>query len=184
MKLRELTINHISVDDCALIGRLIHRPRLALTAQVAIDYPLGRVSSPVARKRRVQKLGELYDLAQRHDYEIKAPQYPHELCAAWLVWSKSNDPDLYDEALTGQGWSNLLTLGRDKTDVNGAEQTVELITYGARRWVKLLRNYAGSDLHRYHRSLSARVHPETAKWARFDLLDVRDGSLGLVWVVT
>lgn len=183
MKPAQLTLNYLSVDDCALVGKLIHHPRLATAAQ-GVLFCLNRWAPNTAgRSRQIRELDYLFQLAERYGFDVVPPRYPHEMCAAWLTWLKSTDMDRYDAVLVDHGWSDLLAYGRPKTDIDGAERSLELITYGAKGWLSLLRGYAGTDIQRYHRDLMARVHPETSQWSDLELTDVRGATLGLLWVV-
>lgn len=170
----ELSLNRLSIDDCAILGRFLfhEHPPLSTSPTRVTTFLTDDVLTPAGRRRQVDLLSSMCQGALRCGVELRPAKYPHEMAAAWLVWLKSTDEAGYVNTVEGcPGAVDYLPYAVGEQDY----QTLLTFTSEcARSWIELLSGYAGSDYQRLHRSITACVYPETRLWSRFYQYELND----------
>ena len=170
----ELKLNRLSIDDCAILGRLLFHvsPPLPTTATQVVAFLTDDILTPVERRRQVNLLLSMCQDAVQCGLELRPATYPNEMAAAWLVWLKSTHEASYIN--TVDRCPGIVDDLPDDVDQQDHRKVLTFTSECAQSWIELLRGYVGSDYQRLHRRITARVYPETQLWSRFRYYELGD----------
>lgn len=159
-----ITLNHLSLDDCSLLGRLMFS--VGFGVELEAYKIVGKLDErfPALEQRRLQvkHMASMCRDLMRRGVDLRPATHPHETAAAWLIWIKSTDSEYYDEIQNR--WPMIVGELNTCLDCHEMQDLLRFTAMASKAWYSLVTSY-DRDLLSLHRNITARVYPEARLWS-------------------